>query len=189
MAALKTYLDQELVALLRQGSEAAYTEIYNRYKNLLQNHAYKKLEDFDEVKDVLQELFTQLWVKREELPETTNLRGYLYITMRNKIFNIIAHRKVTSAYIQSLQEFIREENYITDLLVREKEFKAMIDKEIDALPAKMQKVFRLSRDSGLSHREIAEQLDISEQTVSKQISNAIKVLRVKLGAFFFMVFL
>jgi DNA-directed RNA polymerase specialized sigma24 family protein len=108
MALYKTLSDQELLCLLKDGNKAAYTEIYTRYKSLLQNHAYKKLGDFEEVKDVLQELFTQLWVKRTELPETTNLSGYLYIAVRNKVFNIISHRNISSKYIQSLQEFIKE---------------------------------------------------------------------------------
>jgi RNA polymerase sigma-70 factor (ECF subfamily) len=189
MALYKTLSDQELLCLLKDGNKAAYTEIYTRYKSLLQNHAYKKLGDFEEVKDVLQELFTQLWVKRTELPETTNLSGYLYIAVRNKVFNIISHRNISSKYIQSLQEFIKEENYIIDLLIREKEFAEMIDREIDALPPKMREVFRLSRKAHLSHKEIAGKLDISEQTVSKQVTNALKILRVKLGAFFFVLFL
>jgi len=61
----------------------------------------------------------------------------------------------------------------------------MIEQEIDALPEKMREVFRLSRDNGLSHKEIANQLSLSEYTVSNQITSALKVLRVKLGAFFF----
>ncbi|MNY41536.1 RNA polymerase sigma factor [compost metagenome] len=64
----------------------------------------------------------------------------------------------------------------------------MIDQEINALPIKMQMVFKLSRKGYLSHKEIAEQLEISEQTVSKQITNALKILKVKLNIFFFFFF-
>jgi RNA polymerase sigma-70 factor (family 1) len=178
----------ELTALLRDDDREAFAEIYNRYKSILQHHIYKKLGNFEEVKDVLQELFTQLWTKRKELPETINLSGYLYVAVRNKAFNIIAHRNVSSRYVQSLQEFINESNYVTDLQIREKEFAEMIDQEINALPIKMQMVFKLSRKGYLSHKEIAEQLKISEQTVSKQITNALKILKVKLNIFFFFFF-
>jgi len=181
--------DQELISLLKEGDEVAYTEIYNRYKRLLQNHACKKLGDFEEVKDVLQELFVNLWTKRAEIPETTNLSGYLYTAVRNRIFNILSHKQVVSKYVQSLQTFINEESYITDHLVREKEFSLLIQKEIDTLPIKMKQVFELSRKSGLSHKEIANQLSISEQTVSKQITNALRILKVKLGVLWILVFL
>lgn len=58
---------------------------------------------------------------------------------------------------------------------------ALIEKEIDALPPKMREVFKLSRQHHLSHSQIAAKLDISEQTVSKQITNALKILRTRLG--------
>ncbi len=181
--------DQELISLLKQGDEIAYTEIYNRYKSLLQNHAYKKLGDFEEVKDVLQELFANLWTKRAEIPITTNLSGYLYAAVRNRIFDMLSHKQVVSKYVQELQTFINEGDCITDHLVREKEFALLIQKEIDALPLKMKEVFELSRKSGLSHKEIAYQLNISDQTVSKQITNAIKILKIKFGVLWFLVFM
>ncbi|MNL67317.1 RNA polymerase sigma factor [compost metagenome] len=66
---------------------------------------------------------------------------------------------------------------------------AMIEKEIAALPQKMREVFELSRKQNLSHKEIAEQLGISEQTVSKQVTNALKILKTKLGLMLYLVFL
>jgi RNA polymerase sigma-70 factor (ECF subfamily) len=67
-------------------------------------------------------------------------------------------------------------------LVREKQLAAIIEREIAALPPKMREVFVLSRKEYLTHKEIAELLGISEQTVSKHVTNALKILRVKLGA-------
>ncbi|NRF41917.1 RNA polymerase sigma factor [Pedobacter foliorum] len=181
--------DQELISLLKEGDELAYTEIYNRYKRLLQNHAYKKMGDLEEVKDVLQELFANLWTKRAEIPTIINLSGYLYTALRNRIFNIAAHKQVASKYVESLQTFINEDHCIADHLIREKEFALLIQKEMDALPPRMREVFELSRKSGLSHKEIANQLEISEQTVSKQITNAIKTLKVRLSILFILFFL
>lgn len=171
--------DEDLVNLLRLGDKTAYSEIYSRYKSLLQQHAYKKLGDFEEVQDVLQDLFSNLWIKREALPEMTNISGYLYTAMRNKIFNLIAHQQVKSNHLQSLQNFIEADNYTTDFNIREKEFSEMIDLEIDALPSKMREVFLLSRKANLSHKEISEQLNIAQETVSKQVTNALKILRIK----------
>jgi len=179
--------DDELIILLKEGDKPAYTEIYNRYKTLLQSHGYRKLGDPEEVKDILQELFANLWTKRSEIPATTNLSGYLYIAMRNKVFNVLSHKQIENKYVQSLQQFIDDGNYITDA-IREKEFALLIQKEIDTLPPKMKEVFILSRKEHLSHREISEKLQISEQTVSKQITNALKILRVKLGTLFFLLY-
>lgn len=184
MPEYNTLCDRDLSALLKEGDKRAYTEIYNRYKQLLQNHLYKKLGNFEEVKDVLQDLFIKIWVNKADMPVTDNLPGYLFCAARNRVFNHLSHKKVISKYISSIQTFISEDNYTTDLSIREKEFTQVIRKEIEGLPTKMREVFVLSREHNLSHDEIAKHLHISTQTVAKQISNALKILRVKLGVLF-----
>lgn len=188
MHTYQSFSDQALLLLLQQGNKEAYAEIYERYKNLLYNHAYKKLGNQEEVKDVLQELFTNLWNKRAHIPVTMNLSGYLYAGIRNRILNVLSHKQVENKYIASLQQFIGEEAYTTDLAIREKEFAALIQKEINLLPPKMREVFLLSRSAYLTHQEIAERLTISEQTVAKQVTNALRILRVRLGSLFILLF-
>jgi RNA polymerase sigma-70 factor, ECF subfamily len=176
--------DNELMAHLRNGDELAFAEVYRRYIGLLQTHAYKKLGDLDEAKDVLQDLFTHLWNKHADLPETVNLSGYLYQGMRNRILNIFAHRTVQEKYTATIAQFVETGSYSTDARVRERELAAVIEKEINLLPAKMRQVFLLSRQEHLTHFEIAQRLSISEQTVSKQVTNALKVLRLRMGSLF-----
>ncbi|WP_285008293.1 RNA polymerase sigma factor [Pedobacter faecalis] len=189
MAKYSTYSEEELVALLRQGNHSAYLEIYDRFKSPLQQHAYKKLGNAQDVEDVIQELFTELWHKREALHLTTGLPGYLFRAVRNRSLNLIYKRRKEHHYLDSLEEFISEGNYLIDLQIREAEFAAQIQKEIDALPPRMRQVFDLSRNQGLSHKQIAAQLGTSETTVAKQMTNVLKVLRQKLGKLYFIVFL
>jgi RNA polymerase sigma-70 factor (ECF subfamily) len=73
------------------------------------------------------------------------------------------------------------DNTTADYLVREKELGQLIENEIVRLPEKMQEVFRMSRQSHLSHKEIAQGLGLSETTVKKHVNNALKVLRPKFG--------
>ncbi|MBB6109204.1 RNA polymerase sigma-70 factor, ECF subfamily [Mucilaginibacter lappiensis] len=171
--------DTELITLLRSGDRGAYTEIYRRYKGILLIHAYKKLGDFEEAKDIVQETFSFLWKDRDEIPDTKNLAGFLYTVVRNKILNYIEHKKVESKYASSFIQFIADENHLTDFLIREKELVALIDKEINALPEKMKEVFVLSRKGNLSHKEIADKLNISVFTVKNHIKSALKTLRPK----------
>jgi RNA polymerase sigma-70 factor, ECF subfamily len=183
MHAYQSFTDQTLLTLLKQGDKDAYTVIYDRYKNLLYNHAYKKLGDPEEVKDVLQELFTNLWNKRADIPVAMNLSGYLYAGIRNRVLNLLSHKEVENKYLSSIQRFTEEDDS-TDLAIREKELADLIQKEIDQLPPKMREVFLLSRKENLSHQEIAGQLSISEQTVAKQVTNALRILRLRLGSLF-----
>ncbi|HYH56791.1 MAG TPA: RNA polymerase sigma-70 factor [Anseongella sp.] len=175
------YTDNELAQLLREGDKAAYTEVYNRFKGLLYVHAYRMLQDREEAKDVVQELFTVLWTKRSTLFFKTGIASYLYASVRNRVFDRISRKKVESSYFESLKDFIPRTDCSTDTRVQEKELAALIEKEITALPVKMREIFELSRKANLSHKEIAEQLIISDKTVKKQVSNALKILRLKLS--------
>jgi len=187
--AYKMFTDSQLIDFIKSGDQSAYLEIYDRYKNLLQQHAYNRLGDMDEVEDLLQELFIHLWDKRESINLTTSLSGYLFSAVRNRIFNIYHKKQRETSYLDSLQDFINQGVYSTDLLVREKEFSAIIDKEILALPPRMREVFLMSRNENLTHKQIAERLGTSEQTVSTQIRNSLKLLRVKLGSLFVLMLL
>lgn len=181
--------DLELSDLLKSGDHLAYSEIYIRYKGPLYIHAYNKLRNREEAKDLVQELFTVLWNKRETLLLTDNLASYLYGAVRNRVFRIIGRKGIESSYITSIQESVNKSNCITDHRVRESLLQKMIDREIASLPAKMQEVFLMSRKDNLSHKEIADRLGIAEPTVKKQVNNALKTLRVKLGLFAYLIFL
>lgn len=179
--------DMELVALLKEGNRTAFAEIYNRYKGILFVHAYKRLSNRDEAEDAVHNLFAALWAGRVNFNlRTTNLSGYLYSAVRNQVLKVISKRQFAEDYLTSVEEL---ENATTDHRVRENQLKAIIEKEVALLPAKMRKIFELSRNAQFSHKEIALHLDITEKTVKNQINNALKILRVKLGLFVFIYFL
>lgn len=178
--------DTELIALLKSNDAIAFTIIYNRYFDKLYIHAAQKLNNKAEAQDLMHELFTQLWNKRATIEISSNLSGYLYTAVKNKILDIIAHQNVESKYINSFQGFIDHGYCVTDHRIREKQLTELIDKGIASLPLKMREVFILSRKQKLSHKEIAAQLNLSEQTVKKQINNALKILRIKLGTMLFL---
>lgn len=181
MATLNALSDAELIALLKTGDQVAFTTIYERYDSLLYIYAHKKLLHKQEAQDIVQEVLTVLWKKRFELVLQGSLTNYLYTAVRNRALDVFAHRKVQAKYIDSLQVFMDENRACSDFRIRENDLKAIIEREIAALPPKMQEIFRLSREGMLTHREIAEGLDLSEHTVSTQIKRALRILRVRLG--------
>ncbi|ACU04194.1 RNA polymerase sigma factor [Pedobacter heparinus] len=189
MADYSKYSDEELFGLLKQDDQKAYLEIYDRYKVLLQNHAIRKLTDMDDVEDILQELFIDLWDKRAAIYLTTGLVNYLYTAMRNRIFNHFYKKQREGNYLNSLVAVIERGEYVTDLALREKEYTEIIKAEIDALPERMREVFLLHRNEGLTYKEIAEQLGTSELTVATQVKKSLKTLRLRLGATGFSMFI
>ncbi|EOR96799.1 RNA polymerase ECF-type sigma factor [Arcticibacter svalbardensis MN12-7] len=180
MTAYQSLTDLELTNMLKIGDHSAYTEIYSRYNRLLYIHAYNKLRDREAAKDILQELFTALWNNKERFIIQTNLSGYLYTAIRNRILKLIAHKSIEGTYVISIQNTNQHENGFTDHRLRENQLATIIEREIAKLPEKMREVFLLSRKDQLSHSEISNRLGIAEPTVKKQVNNALKILRVKL---------
>lgn len=181
--------DLELLQLLQLGDRLAYTEIFERYKFILHHHAIKKLPNREEVKDIVQEVFTMLWTKKEGINIHTNLSGYLYTSLKHSILDHFSKQKVRDKYVDSMKNFVGQGTVLPDYRIREKQLSAAIAAEISLLPEKMRIVFELSRKTHLSHSEIAAQLGISEKTVNRQISNALKILRSRLGLFAYLAFL
>jgi RNA polymerase sigma-70 factor (family 1) len=182
MAEYKTISDNELIELLKGSDHSAFNEIYHRYFYLIFTHAYKKLPNEEQAKDIVQDVFASLWFKREVNLPTSNLAGYLYTAVRNKIFDLFAHQQVQSKYLDSLNAYLTTQvNIPTDHLIRENQLKAYIEKEIQALTPKMRLIFEMSRKENLSHKEIAEKLGTTENNVSTQVTTALRILRTKLG--------
>jgi RNA polymerase sigma-70 factor (family 1) len=183
MKDFSSYTDRDLLSLLRESNHTAYTEIYKRYSGILYLHAYNKLRNREEAKDILQELFTNIWNRREELRIETSLSGYLYTAIRNRVLKQMASKDVEAQYITSITKYANQWECITDHLARQNQLATIIESEIESLPAKMKEVFLLSRKTHLSHRQIALQLGITEATAKKQVNNALKILRARLGLF------
>jgi len=183
------YTDHELFDLLQSGDEVAYSIIYNRYIFTLLNHAYNKTRNREEARDIVQEVFTRLWAMRQQIRITTNLAGFLYTSVHHITLDQFAHSKVKDKYFTSILSFAAEAHEATDHRTRENQLAVIIEKEIAGLPNKMREIFELSRKHHLSHKEIADRLNLAEQTVSKQVSNALKILRIKLGIIAYLYFI
>ncbi|MGF7078879.1 RNA polymerase sigma factor [Mucilaginibacter sp. UYCu711] len=185
----KKISDSELINLLKESDHSAYNEIYHRYFYLTYVNAYKKLRDEEQAKDIVQDVFANLWFKRDfNLPQS-NLAGYLFTAVRNNIFDLFAHEQVKQKHLESLQEFFSAKPVVsTDSRVREAQFQVYIDKQIEKLPPKMKLILEMSRKQQLSHKEIAQGLDTTENNVSKQLNNALRLLRTRLSSLLLFLF-
>jgi len=177
----KNLEDDELLMKFNNGVYDAYTEIYTRYSPALYRHALKMLNDRASAQDVIQEVFTNLWINKSSISFNTSVKSYLYTSVRNKILDLIAKEKSQTNYLASLEDFILKGYYITDNLIREKELEAIINKEISSLPNKMREVFELSRKEYKSYADIAQELGMAENTVRKHINKALSRLRPRIS--------
>jgi RNA polymerase sigma-70 factor (ECF subfamily) len=129
--------DIEITDLLKSGDQAAFTEIYNRFKGLLYIYACKITRDDDIAEDLVQDIFIYLWDKRQTINFTSSIASYLYSAIRYKFFDLVDKQKVRADYIMTFQAFLDHGEYQTDNYISEKELAAIIEGEISKLPPKM----------------------------------------------------
>ncbi|QNN42162.1 RNA polymerase sigma factor [Pedobacter roseus] len=182
MSSYQTLSDHELFVLMQDGDKYAFEEIYERFNGLLYIYACKMVPDREDARDIVQEIFVYLW-SNPNIKIKSQLSGYLYTAVRYKVFDWLDKNKSRSNYLQSLENFADQGDYVTDNYIREREFASIIEKEVSLLPPKMRLIFEMSRQQHLSQKEIADILHLSDKTVKKQMSNALKVLRLKLTSF------
>lgn len=183
------YTDKELADRIRSADDRAFKEIYDRYNKLLYLFAYNKLRNKEEAKDIVQDVFAWLLNNRSSFAVNSSVSSFLYKSVLNKIFDIFRHQSVICKYIEQGEHYIDVDSTETDYLIREKDIAQMIRLEIDAMPQKMKEVYLLRFEHYLSAKEIAEQLNISENTVNTHLKRATKKLRDNLGMVVYVVYI
>ncbi|WP_342085577.1 RNA polymerase sigma factor [Dyadobacter sp. OTU695] len=171
--------DDELAAMLTEGSEAAFDLIYERYWKKLYNEAFKRINDCSESEEIVQDVFVDLWHKRGSR-QIENLRGYLLGAVRYQVFAVYHKRKNLPAFEEPLDYMAfsadnADSNFLRDELL------ASIHQWLETQPEKRREIFRMRFLEGLSTLEIAEQLDISRKTVQNQLNTSQQSLRESIG--------
>jgi RNA polymerase sigma factor (sigma-70 family) len=171
---------------LKEGSEFALSKLIKKYFNPLQNYAYKFNQDEDFIKDCVQEVFIEIWQKRDRINIPDSVKAYLLGSVRNKIFREISRTKI----VKDNSEIDLENN---DLLfensvewgIIEDETNAALEKKmkdtLNSLPQRQREVLYLHYYQNLSREEIAEILQINNQSVSNLTQRAFKAVREQWG--------
>lgn len=175
-----SWSEEELLSEIQRGDYAAFTEVYNRFAAKLYSFSQKIELDTADREDIIQEVFSALWVRREVI-QIDNLGAWLYMSVRKQALYQLRKKKYRDNHIQSIINFVTP--FYDPILgqIQEKELQHFLDRQLEKLPPRAQEVFRLSRQEHLTYKEIAEQLGISEKTVRKQVQNVLKIFRYKLG--------
>ncbi|HHG84000.1 MAG TPA: RNA polymerase sigma-70 factor, partial [Bacteroidetes bacterium] len=157
---------------IRNGDEAAFELLFRENYEMLSRFARKLLGNMEEAEELVQDLFVQLWDKRDQLPEAMSMRSYLFTAARNRCLNVIRHRKVRDKHQEAVKMAPSEFASDPAQELEHAELQARIGGAIEKLPRRCREVFRMSRFEGLKYSEIAEKLNISPRTVEKQIGKA-----------------
>lgn len=174
--------DTDLVNRLRNSDNGALTELYNSYWKMMFVSSYNVLKNKELCEDVIQDVFMNIWNNREKLEIKISLKGYLYACTRYQVFNQVKKNK-NKIYVEFLDDLDKRLQYETpETEIIHKELMLQINLIVETLPEKCQMVFKLSRKEYLSHKAIAEQLNISVKTVENHITKALQTIRFSMGS-------
>ncbi|MCF6334097.1 MAG: RNA polymerase sigma-70 factor [Draconibacterium sp.] len=177
-------LERELIESIKNGNPKSFEMVFNTYYKRLCTFAFDYTRQLEIAEDIVKDFFVVFWNNREKLEITTSLSGYLFRSVRNACINYLLRNKERNKTISieevnwveiKINEPLSNDYPLGNLLAKEQE--NQIFNAIEKLPERCREVFKLSRFENLSHKEIAERLNISKNTVKVQVFRALKSLK------------
>ena len=169
--------EKNIIEGLRSGRESAYRQIFEQYYQKLVVFAHRYLDDMESARDIVQDLFVNLYDSRHSISIQTSLKSYLYSAVKNRCLNQFKQKQVREKHRQMS---IFEANVLHPDLEEEMdavELEARIYEIVSKLPDKCRQIYIMSRVDGKQNKEIADELNLSKRTVETQISKALKYLK------------
>lgn len=165
-----------------------YSKVYSIYFPKLVRFSQTYLLSQEDAENLVQDIFLYLWENREQIPMLGNMNAYLFTVVKNRCIDFLRKQTKAGEKKRSLSELEEKELQFKLYSLQkfdENNFSAsdiehLISAAVDSLPARCKEIFLLSRMEGLRHKEIAERLNISVNTIESQIAIALKKLKVAL---------
>jgi len=174
-------IEQKIILQVIEGDQTAFENLYNIYADKLYYFALRFLKTKEDAENLTQDVFVKIWETRNRLDPDFSFNAYLFTIAKNTIFNLHRKRVNELAYREYLGNFYDYSHSKTESDLSLKDLQEKIDQSVEKFPTQRKIVYELSRKEGLSHKEIAEQLKISEKTIETHIRLALKTLRKVVG--------
>ena len=179
---VSTFTDSELLHAIRRNDEKAFAELFKRYWKKVHHLAHKTVRSEEAAQEIVQDLFMSLWHKRATL-SINHLPSYLYSAVKNRSLNYIESQMTRRKHWDYYKRFIPVQDVVTENDVALNELLSALENEIDHLPEKSKKVFKLNILEGHSITEIANTLNLSEKATQYHLTQSIKKVRFHLKNF------
>ncbi|WP_278702890.1 RNA polymerase sigma-70 factor [Phocaeicola sartorii] len=175
--------EHELVIRLIDGDEDAFCELYAAYKNRLLYFAMKFVKSRDFAEDIFQDAFTIIWQSRRFINPDASFSSYLYTIVRNRILNQIRDADKENTLKERILSQAIDYTDDTKENILANDLREIINKALEKLTPRQREIFEMSREAQMSHKEIADALDISVHTVQEHISVSLRTIRTFLSKY------
>lgn len=179
---VNTSTDSQLWQQLKNGSELALGKLLKKYFNLLQNYGYKFVRNEDFVKDCVQEVFVEIWTRRNTITQPDSVRAYLLSSVRKKILRESVRQKINhESELIDIENDLNFVEFSPELQIIEEEITQenirKISKLLNSLPKRQREVIYLRYYQNLERDEIAQIMGINSQSVSNLMQAAFQTIR------------
>lgn len=171
----------ELVKLLKKGDMKAFDIIYKKYSRRLYGFVYRYVKQETDTEEIVQEVFIKIWKSRDTINIYSSFESFLFTIAHNATVNLLKKRATEQKYVEhvkSLQHIDTTYELMDE--IHYQELKHKFQGLLKELSPRQKEIFQLSREEGLSHKEIAEKLGISTNTVKNHLVTALSFLKGKL---------
>ncbi|QRY58617.1 RNA polymerase sigma factor [Sphingobacterium siyangense] len=169
--------EANLIQALSIGKQAVLPKLYERYADRIFDVSFHLLKDTGWSEDVVQEVFVKLWTNRESIKQDVDLWPFLYVLTKRECFNKLRSIKRSHSAFELLYYHIEHHSDSADGLIERKELAGEIENYLALLPEQQKLVFTLSRIEGIPHNQIAEELNLSKNTVKKPSCQSIETFK------------
>lgn len=179
----KSKLNKELVKKLKKGDMAAFDAIYSIYCHKLHAFVIRYLKQKEDAEGIVQEVFIKIWESRTKIDLYSSFESFIFTIAYNSTMSLLRKRvsdTKSKEYLKTHLQISNSTSAIDEL--QYKELKNKLQNLLDQLTDRQKEIYHLSREEGLSHKEIAKKLDISENTVKNHLVTVLKYLRTQIGS-------
>jgi RNA polymerase sigma-70 factor (family 1) len=169
--------DLELLALLADGREDAFSVLFDRYYDTVRPFILRYVHSAPLADDLAQEVFIRLWENRKKLPQLQSFKAYLMVSARNHTLNSLRAIFRSEAAMGELLRGYEQGRSQTADIVLQKDYQAFLENILSSLPERTRTIFRQCREQGRSYEEVAADLGISKSAVKNHMVYAMKVMR------------
>lgn len=173
------HTEKELLLRASQGSEPAFTLLFNRYRHKLYSYLLSLTASPEIAEDIIQDTFLKLWKNRSSMEAIDHFGGYLFKATRNLAINALKRMSKETIILSKLKAQQNTASTKADDTLVVKEAEQLLHQTIQNLPPQQKLIYTLSREQGLKHEDIAHQLHLSSSTVRNHIVQALRTIRKK----------
>jgi len=176
LAILSSYEEKRLLKQISKGDEKAFRALYDAYFNHLSAFVFKLCKSTETTEEIIQDVFVKLWVGRHSLSQMDSPEAYIFSMARNKTIDYLRRLVRNTHLMELLTEQLTDSNGIEEQL-NAKELWDLIEEALSGLSEQKKTIFRLSKEEGLSHDQIAEVMHLSKSTVKNHLSETLRHIR------------